>query len=131
MTVTSAGLAVAEPVTEQRREPRVRWGLRRRIMLIFTVGALVLSLFLAFITYGFARSSVVQQRENAAFDSARNNAQIVYSALGGNATSAQAAMQRLEDIGVERPLIWYNGQWTREQPAATPSPSCRRRSPTA
>ena len=59
MTVSSAGLTVAEPVAKARREPRVRWGLRRRIMLIFTVGALMLSLFLAFVTYGFARSSVV------------------------------------------------------------------------
>jgi signal transduction histidine kinase len=119
--VSSAGLTVAEPVAARgadraRREPRVHWGLRRRIMLIFTVGALVLSLFLAFITYGFARSSVVQQRENAAFDAAQNDAQIVFSALGGNATSAQAAMQALENIGVERPLIWYNGQWTPGNP---------------
>src|SRR5262245_9580242 len=85
-------------------------------MLTFTVGALVLSLFLAFVTYGFARSSVVQQRENAAFDAAQNNAQIVHSALGGNATNAQAALQSLENIGVERPLIWYNGQWTAGNP---------------
>jgi two-component system, OmpR family, sensor histidine kinase MtrB len=116
MTVGSAGLTVAEPVAETRREPRLRWGLRRRIMLIFTVGALMLSLFLAFVTYGFARSSVVQQRENAALDAARNNAGIVNAALGDNATSAQAAMQRLEDIGVERPLIWSNGQWTASNP---------------
>ena len=76
MTVSTAGLTaaepVAEPVAETRREPRLRWGLRRRITLIFTVGALMLSLFLAFVTYGFARSSVVQQRENAAFDAAKN-----------------------------------------------------------
>ena len=38
---------------------RRKWGLRRRILLIFTLGALMLSLFLAFVTYGFARSSVV------------------------------------------------------------------------
>jgi signal transduction histidine kinase len=116
MTVSSAGLTVAEPVAATRREPRLRWGLRRRIMLIFTVGALMLSLFLAFVTYGFARSSVVQQRENAAFVAAQRNAGIVNAALGGNAASAQAAMQRLEDIGVERPLIWYNNGWTASNP---------------
>ena len=43
-------------------------------MLIFTLGALMLSLFLAFVTYGFARSSVVQQREQAALDAAEQNA---------------------------------------------------------
>jgi two-component system sensor histidine kinase MtrB len=116
MTVSSAGLTVAEPVAETRREPRLRWGLRRRIMLIFTVGALMLSLFLAFVTYGFARSSVVQQRENAAFDDAQNHAEIVNSALAGNATSAQGAMQQLDNIGVERPLVWYNDQWTSGNP---------------
>jgi signal transduction histidine kinase len=112
----TAAEPVAESLAEPRRQPRVRWGLRRRIMLMFTVGALVLSLFLAFVTYGFARSSVVQQRENAAFDDAQTNAQIVNATLGGSATSAQAAMQQLDNIGVDRPLIWYNGQWTPGDP---------------
>jgi signal transduction histidine kinase len=114
MTATSADLGVvaADPTTELRREPRQRWGLRRRITLIFTLGALMLSLFLAFVTYGFTRSSVVQQREDAAFEAAQRNTQIVNSALGGNATNAAAAMARLEDVGVARPLVWYNGQWT-------------------
>jgi len=111
MTTASAELAVAEPTIAVRREPRQRWGLRRRIMLTFTLGALMLSLFLAFVTYGFARSSVLQQRENAALDDARNNAGTVTSALGANANNAPAAMQRLTDIGVERPLLFYNNQW--------------------
>ncbi len=117
MTATSADLGVvadatADETTVIRREPRQRWGLRRRITLIFTLGALMLSLFLAFVTYGFTRSSVVQQREDAALEAAKRNTQIVNSALGGNATNAAAAMARLEDVGVARPLVWYNGQWT-------------------
>jgi two-component system sensor histidine kinase MtrB len=94
-------------------EPTKRaWGLRRRIMLIFTMGALMLSLFLAFITYGFTRSSVVQQRDNDARASARRNASIVVEALRGSPTTAQQAMTRLEDLGVQRPLVWYNELWT-------------------
>ncbi len=91
---------------------RRKWGLRRRILLIFTLGALMLSLVLAFVTYGFARSSVVQQRDNDARAAARRNASIVVEALRGNPANAQPAMTRLEDLGVQRPLVWYNDVWT-------------------
>ena len=91
---------------------RRKWGLRRRILLIFTLGALMLSLVLAFVTYGFARSSVVQQRDNDARSATRRNAAIVVEALRGNPANAQPAMTRLEDLGVLRPLVWYNNDWT-------------------
>ena len=100
------------PAVPLGRRARRKWGLRRRIMLIFTLGALMLSLFLAFVTYGFARSSVVQQRDNDARSAARRNASIVVEALRGNPTTAQPAMTRLEDLGVQRPLVWYNLAWT-------------------
>ena len=54
-------------------------------------------MFLAFITYGFARSSVVQQREKRQPSTAlATTPRSCTRALGGNATSTQAAMQRLE-----------------------------------
>src|SRR5829696_7852200 len=92
-----------------RRESRPRWGLRRRITLIFTIGALLLSLFLAVVTYGFARSSVVQQRENAALQAAEQDTQLANNALGDSAANVKTAIQRLTDFGVARPLIWFNG----------------------
>jgi two-component system sensor histidine kinase MtrB len=95
----------------RRRVPRQRWGLRRRITLTFALGALGLSLFLAFVTYGFARSSVVQQREATALESARRSAQIVNAALGANATDAQNAQDRLRDQGVQRYVIWFQGEF--------------------
>src|SRR5829696_2127094 len=96
-----------------RRESRPRWGLRRRITLIFTIGALMLSLFLAIVTYGFARSSVVQQRENAALADAQTNTQFANNALGDSAANVQSAIERLlTDYGVQRPLILFDGQWT-------------------
>jgi signal transduction histidine kinase len=116
MAATSVDIGLVDPTTVMRREPRQRWGLRRRITLIFTLGALMLSLFLAFVTYGFARSSVLQQRENGALEAAQRNAQTVNTALGANASNVQAAMARLQDAGVQRPLVWFNGQWTPGQP---------------
>jgi two-component system sensor histidine kinase MtrB len=102
----------APTLTLSRPAPRQRWGLRRRIMLIFTMGALMLSLFLAFVTYGFARSSVVQQREQAALDAAQQNAVTANNALGNNATDARSAIVRLQEQGVERPLIWFGSGFT-------------------
>ncbi len=88
-----------------------KWGLRRRILLIFTLGALMLSLFLALVTYGFTRSSLVQQRDTAARSTARRNASIAFDALRGNPSTAQPALTGLDSLGVDRPLLWYNGQW--------------------
>ena len=99
-----------------RRATRRKWGLRRRIMTIFTLGALMLSLLLATVTYGLARSSVVQQRDNDARAATRRNASIVVEALRGSPTTAQQALTRLEDLGVQRPLVWYNGVWTPGRP---------------
>jgi signal transduction histidine kinase len=98
------------------RETRQRWGLRRRILLIFTLGALMLSLLLAFVAYGFARSSVVQQQDDDARGAARRNSAIVLEALRGSPPNAQPALERLEGFGVQRPLIWYNGAWSAGQP---------------
>lgn len=118
MTVTSAQLSAVEPAatTTFPRPTKRKWGLRRRILLIFTVGSLMLSLFLAFITYGFTRSSVVSQRDDAARDAARRNAQVALDALRTNPTNAQPAMIQLENQGVQRPLVRYAGEWTPGQP---------------
>jgi two-component system sensor histidine kinase MtrB len=96
---------------------RRQWGLRRRILLIFTLGSLVLSLFLAVITYGFSRASVLQQRENTARELAAGNAAVVAESLRSDPTNAQPALERLSDRGVLRPLIWYNGRFWRLDPA--------------
>ncbi|HUF97853.1 MAG TPA: HAMP domain-containing sensor histidine kinase [Ilumatobacter sp.] len=96
---------------------RRQWGLRRRILLIFTLGALMLSLFLAVVTYGFSRASVVQQRETTARDIAAGNAAVVAEALRNNPSNAQLALDRLSDRGVLRPLVWYNGIPWRLDPA--------------
>jgi hypothetical protein len=50
-------------------------GLRRRILLIFTLGSLLLSVFLATTTYGLARSSIVAERIDTAISTSQRNAQ--------------------------------------------------------
>lgn len=88
------------------------WGLRRRIMLTFTLGALLLSVSLALITYGFARSSVVQQRDRNARESALSHARLVAYSLRGAPATAEPAMTSLDRLGVERTVVIYNGEPT-------------------
>jgi signal transduction histidine kinase len=90
---------------------RRRWGLRRRILLMFTFGALALSVLLAFLTYSFARNSVVQQHDETSRESARSHAIVVLQSLRAGPPNAQPALTQLEGIGVDRPLIWYNDLW--------------------
>lgn len=115
MSTATAELPAVVPDTRTVRQPapRRKWGLRRRILLIFTLGALLLSVVLAFVTYGLARSSVVQQHDEASRETARVSATNAAELLRSNPDTASAAIDRLVDgFGVERPLILYNGAWT-------------------
>ena len=111
----AGGRDAAAPIGAARDTPvpesKGGWGLRRRILLTFTLGSLVLSVLLAFLTYGFARSSVVQQNDTNSRAAARTHAIVVLEALRGGPPTPAPAMTRLEAVGVERPLIWYNGEW--------------------
>jgi two-component system sensor histidine kinase MtrB len=96
----------------RRSRPRAI-GLRRRILLIITLGTITLSLLLAITTYGLARSNLLQQREEVAISTSRRNAQGVQRDLSaGQATSVSPALEALERIGVQRFLIWYREEWT-------------------
>lgn len=112
--------AVAElgAIASRTEPPETRrgWGLRRRILLTFTLGALLLSVALAFITYGFARSSVVQQRDRTAREAALSHATLVADALRAEPPTVQPAQEQLERLGIERTVFWYGGQWTASLP---------------
>lgn len=118
MTAATADVATVDRTSPSRafrwlrRESRHTWGLRRRILLIFTLGALMLSLFLAFVTYGFARSSLIQQRDESVRRTARNNAGLVLEALRSDPATAEPAMTSLASFGVQRPLVFYRGEFT-------------------
>lgn len=89
---------------------RRQWGLRRRILATFTLGALVLSALLAAVTYGITRSSLMQQREADAQGVAAANARIAVAALR-NQPTAQPAIDRLEERGITRAVVWYNDEF--------------------
>src|SRR5690606_37473250 len=114
VSTVTADLPAVGDLTAPVEPPSSRrgWGLRRRIMLTFTLGALLLSVVLAFVTYGFARTSVVQQRDRAAREAALSHATLVADALRAGPPTVQPAQEQLERIGIERTVYWYNGQWS-------------------
>jgi len=122
-TVSDPDDAPAVATRSRRRPP---WGLRRRILFSFTFGSTFLALLLAVTTYGLARSNVVQQREGAAIDTSRRNAQTVQASLRGPATDFQPAVDALDAFGVQRAVVWYRGQWSpgsgRYRETALPQP---------
>ncbi len=87
-------------------------GLRRRILLIFTLGSLLLSVFLATTTYGLTRSNVVRERVDTAINTSQRNAQGVERDLRSLPADAEAARASLVRIGVTDYLIWYAQSWS-------------------
>ncbi len=87
-------------------------GLRRRILLIFTLGSLALSAFLAITTYGLVRSNLAAQRDSASLQAAYTHAQVVQSALRTEPATVEPAAAQLQFLGVQRPVIRYNDRWS-------------------
>ncbi|WP_117001065.1 HAMP domain-containing sensor histidine kinase [Desertimonas flava] len=85
-----------------RRRPL---GLRRRILLIFTLGALGLATFLAFTTYGLVRSNVVSQRENDALHRAYGAAGVAEASVR---TGLAATAEALGSRGISSYAISYD-----------------------
>jgi signal transduction histidine kinase len=102
-----------------RMQPR-RLGLRTRILLMFGLGALLLSIFLAATAYTFTRNSVVHQRDRAGIDQAYRNAQVAQDLLSTNNPSAGGAIDRLQALGVARFAINYRGTWSASSPQYGP-----------
>ena len=73
---------------------RGRFGLRTRILLLFTLGALLLAGFLAAAAYSFTRSSLVTQSDDSAVDDATRNAAVAEEELSTSPSSAQGAANR-------------------------------------
>lgn len=83
-------------------------GLRRRILLIITLGSIALSVFLATTTFGLTRSNLVTERDEAAISSSRGNALVVERDLRLTLPNDPAtARASLEQIRVQRYMIWY------------------------
>jgi len=97
-----------------------RLDLRTRILLMFGLGALLLSIFLATAAYTFTRNSVVNQRDKAGIEQAYRNAQVAQDLLSTNNPSAGVAIDRLQALGVARFAINYRGTWSASSPQYGP-----------
>ena len=71
-------------------------GLRTRILLMFTLGALLLAGFLAAAAYSFTRSSLITQRDKSGVAEATRNATVAESELVTNPASGGNAIDRLQ-----------------------------------
>ncbi len=86
-------------------------GLRRRILIIFTLGSLALSMFLAVTTYGLVRSNLIEQRYSASRTAAYARAQFAQRELRANPPSPQPTIDQLLQLGAQRPVIRYQDEW--------------------
>ena len=91
----------------RRALPR-RIGLRNRILIIFGAGALILSFILALSTFGFTRSSLVNQRELTEINQAYINARRVQNELIDDRTNVVGA---LEQAGTALRMVFIDGRW--------------------
>ena len=99
-----------------RLRPR-RIGLRNRILLIFVVGALLLSSVLASVTYSFTRSNLVEQRISTETNQAITNARRTQNDI---VRSPNEVLLALDQGGSAHRLIYINNSWTSSSPLFSP-----------
>jgi two-component system, OmpR family, sensor histidine kinase MtrB len=88
-----------------------RLGLRTRIMLMFVIGALLLSTVLAAVAYSFTRTSLLNQRERTSTEQAYVHAAVAQREISSGNTSANSIIDRLQQIGVSSSAINIDGAW--------------------
>lgn len=100
--LVAAGAVGARP---ERRRLVPRLGLRARVILAFSIGALLLAVVLSGIVLAVTRTNLVNQREATATSRVFNNAQIVRSTFTPD-TDAQDALQSLQTPGGAKPILY-------------------------
>ncbi|MEO6156786.1 MAG: HAMP domain-containing sensor histidine kinase [Ilumatobacteraceae bacterium] len=88
-----------------------RLALRTRLLLMFGVGAFLLSGFLAAAAYSFTRTSLVNGRDRSGQEQARRDAQVAQNELATSGGNALSAITRLRRFGVLRSAVLYRGEW--------------------
>lgn len=86
-------------------------GLRTRVLLMFSLGSLLLAVFLAAAAYSFTRSSLLTQRDRTAVDEVTNHATIAEGLLSGGPADANAALVALENQGITDVVVWYRDRF--------------------
>ncbi len=104
MAVAAPAVPTVERVPRWRRfTPRL--GLRARVILAFSVGALFLAMVLSGIVLGVTRTNLVNQREANATRQALINAQIVRSGVRPESNTLQV-LQSLQTPEGSRPILY-------------------------
>lgn len=86
-------------------------GLRTRIQLIFVVGSMLLSLFLAAAAYSFTRSNLLDQRDRDGLQQTYRNIQVVEAELATGQATSGSVIERLTTLGVSRFAVNLDGVW--------------------
>ena len=101
-----------------------RLSLRARMVVLFAIGSLLLSGFLAAAAYSFTRSGMINQRDRSGVEQAYRNAQVAQNELASGNSNAALVIQRLRTLGVGRAVAYVSGEWgrtsTRFDPEAIP-----------
>ncbi|HQV58552.1 MAG TPA: HAMP domain-containing sensor histidine kinase, partial [Ilumatobacteraceae bacterium] len=92
---------------------RVRPSLRTEMALMFALGSLLLSGFLAMAAYTFTRSSLLAQRDRSSIEQGYSNAQIAQNDLISGTRTAASAIERLRSLGVSRSAVFVDDTWAR------------------
>lgn len=87
-----------------------RLGLRTRVLLMFSLGALLLAVFLAAAAYSFTRSSLLTQRDRTAIAEVSKHADVAGTELAND--SAVAAIATLGAQDVSQIVIYDGGEPT-------------------
>lgn len=112
--------------TRPRRRARIiapvrrRFGLRWRLTLTFALGALLLSVSLAFITYALTRQNLLDQRDETAVSRTIDNADRLALELPSDLTPAMVErdLNSLPHPNAANSLLWFKGQWYSTNPLA-------------
>lgn len=111
--------------TRPRRRARIiapvrrRIGLRWRLTLTFALGALILSIALASITYALTRQNLLDQRDESAVTRAIANADRLAAELPTDATSAMVSrdLSSLSHPNEANALLLFDGRWYATDPS--------------
>lgn len=80
---------------------------------MFALGSLLLSGFLAMSAFTFTRSSLLSQRDRSSIDQAYRDAQIAQNELVSASATASSVIERLRALGVTRSAVYVHGTWAR------------------
>ena len=97
--------------------PIRRLGLRARLTLSFALGAALLSIVLAVITWSLTRENLLRQRDESAQSRVIANAVTVRRSLGGSTVDVERALASLPTPEGAQPVLFYEGVPSARNPA--------------